>query len=158
MLPMQHVKVELKESSAGFMLAGAMHYSLEPRNFTDMDAFSQAHQGTELLLSLLQSDEPLPEIYRLTLEFLTLVGNASPHLVLGYTLCVLHYLGLLPAEEDLETLVALQPEDSAFLRSALSSLEHLPDLSSPERLQRLCRRLLEGQLTIPLKAGGVHLE
>jgi DNA repair protein RecO (recombination protein O) len=155
MLPMQHVKVELKESSAGFMLAGATHSSLEPRAFTDVEAFSQAEQGMELLLSLLQPDEPLPDIFRLTLEFLALAGHGSPHLVLGYTLCVLHHLGLLPAEEDIETLITLQPEDSLFLRRALRSLDELPELSNPERLQRLCRRLMDGQLISPLKAENV---
>ena len=151
LLPFQHVTVSLKESSAGYIVAGVEHRASVLSS--DLTAFSQAEQGIELLLALTEDEEPLPEVSDATLRFLQACGK-TPAVALGYTLCLLHLLGFLPEEENWQGAKTLTQPDREFLHAALATRFTHP-LPSPSTLRNLCRRLVHDQLQIGLKAEGV---
>ena len=89
--------IGLHEGKAGCIVTSAQ--KLPSPDLTDTKAFLNAQQGVELLLTLLHDEEPLPEIFDLTLEFLNQCPKTEP--VLPFTVNVLRSLGLLPANVDL---------------------------------------------------------
>ncbi|MBI1812451.1 DNA repair protein RecO [Candidatus Peregrinibacteria bacterium] len=155
LLPFQQVTVQLKESSAGFIVAGVLPSGETLERFARLRAFADAEQGTELLLSLLHEEEPLPEIFDATSTFLHSCGTA-PHQVLAFTLRLLSLLGLLPGQKELRNFLDPSPIESRFMEAALRGIS-LSFLENPKRLDRLCAFLLEDQLKSPLRAGKVVL-
>jgi hypothetical protein len=150
-LPFTHLTLQLKESSAGLIISGAM-----PRETIDIQhnfpTFLKAEQGMELLLALTQDDEPLPELFDLTLAFFRLCGSTHPNLVLGYTFALLYHLGFLPDPEGMTSFAMLSPEEHAFIDAAVTGIETLPVVPDPRRLQAVCDALLRDQLHGPLKS------
>ena len=155
LLPLQHLKLQVREGSAGYVVSDAEKYSLWEKS--DITAFLHASQGMELLLTTLHDDEPMPELFDTTLEFLTICTKRSEHTVLPFTIRLLHLLGLLPDADEtfFRSTAASQKE---YLRKASGGAwDNLPELSAPERSQfsKLCAELLSGISSKPLKSGAV---
>ena len=99
LLPFNHVTIGLHEGKAGFLVTSAQMMSYRARRgVTETKSFLNAQQGVELLLTLLHDEEPLPEIFELTLEFL---NDCTPNPILPFTVNILRSLGLLPTNADL---------------------------------------------------------
>ena len=152
LLPLSHVRVELKELSSGYILAGAERIQ-DMSHLSIMPAFGMAEEGMELLGALLQNEEPAENIFDASLSFLVACGTPSRSLMLAYTLRVLHLLGLLPESSNHVFFHDISDEERSFLRAAAG---HTPlcdlSVSSTQRLEYHCRMLLAGQLSSPLKA------
>ncbi|MBI3618529.1 DNA repair protein RecO [Candidatus Peregrinibacteria bacterium] len=155
LLPFQQVTIQLKESSAGCIVTGVTPSKETLERFAALRAFADAEQGTELLLSLLHEEEPLPEIFDATVAFLDTCGT-SPHRVLTFTLQLLSLLGLLPGREGLKNFLHPTPLETAFIVAAVHGAS-LASIDDPRRLEKLCAVLLEDQLKSPLQAGKVVL-
>ena len=155
LLPFQRVTAELTESSAGWLVTGATHRGGSATGI-DAGSFAAAARGFEVLLRLIQDDEPLPEVFDATLTFLRGCELGMPHMATAYTLRLLHLLGFLPAEDNLEALFTLEPGERTFLQATREGvfLRDPPEVSI-DRLERVCDRFLQDQLSGPLRAPGV---
>ncbi len=156
--PFSEVKVQIRESSAGNIIAGAQR--VEDSEMLALSAFADASEGIELLLRLLQDGEPVEEVFTLTMEFLSACRLSVPQSPVRFGFKLLSLLGLLPAAEHSRRLQALSEEDELFLRALrddnASILWH-PEPLSP-RLISLFRILVHDHLTTPLKAPGVSAQ
>lgn len=154
-LPMSHISVQLTEGSAGFLITDAMRIGSSTDR--DIGSFLNAQQGIELLLSTLHDEEPLPEIFRVTLKFLDACATSKSHTVLPFTVTLLHLLGLLPDTDD-PYFDRFSDNQKQFIKKSLDSAwDDLPDLYKEERLQfsECCAELISELTRSPLKAGGV---
>jgi hypothetical protein len=155
LLPFCRVRAEIKESAAGWILAG-VESAAEGPGGSDLAAFSASAQGIELLLRLTQDDEPLPDVYASLLLFLRACGDGLPHVSLVFSIRLLHLLGFLPGEEEMEDFFQLDATEREFLHAAREGIYVrgiiLADVS---RVEALRDRFLRDQLTSPLKAPGV---
>ena len=88
--------VEIKESRSGLRVTSAQPLPKRTHDAHDIRGFAKAQQGMELLLRLLQDDEPLPEIFDATVEFVDLCADADKDPYVPYGLRLLVLLGLLP--------------------------------------------------------------
>ena len=98
LLPLQHVKLQLREGSAGFMISDVQKAS--EFDCKRVSAFLSAQQGIELLLNTLHDEEPMEELFFTTLKFLELCSNEEGQYVLPFTIRLLKLLGLLPDAQN----------------------------------------------------------
>ena len=148
LLSLEHLSVEIREHGEGWIVAGA--HPLPPRHprlpFQD---FLLATQAMELLLGLLHDEEPLPEIFDLTLEFLRLPAHA-PHHVLTFTLRLFSLLGVLPEAHD-RYFDSLPAAERSFVERSLHGEWQKEPCPFP-RVSRLCRELAGEHSTRALRA------
>ncbi|MDD4628553.1 MAG: DNA repair protein RecO [Candidatus Peribacteraceae bacterium] len=148
LLSLEHLSVEIKEHNEGWLVAGA--HPLPPRRpplpLTD---FLLVTQAMELLLGLLHDEEPLPEIFDLTLELLRLPEH-EPHHVLTFTLRLLSLMGVLPEAQD-RYFAALPADERAFVERSLNGAWQKEVCPLPH-VNRLCRQLIEEHSTRALHA------
>ncbi len=162
LLPFRAARVELKQGSAGWIIAAAEgSQATGPRNLA---AFAAASEGVELLLRLVQDGEPLREVFDSTMLFLDVCGKDN-RCSLAYALRLLHLLGYLPEGEELDDVVGvwhakpLRQDERDFINAARAGrLRDLPPLTHADTVERLRDRLLHDQLTSPLKAPRVSAE
>ncbi len=109
LLPMQHVVLSLKESSAGAIVTGAELRSAPPP--CDVSSFLELERGMEMLLCLLHDEDSLPEVFDLTLRFLQ-----RPRL-LPFAIHLLHLMGLV----SLAFFGPLPDSEKQFIQICLSS-------------------------------------
>ncbi|MDP7247191.1 MAG: recombination protein O N-terminal domain-containing protein [Candidatus Peribacteraceae bacterium] len=125
LLPYNHVTIGLHEGKAGFIVTSAQ--KLPSPDLTETKPFLNAQQGVELLISLLHDDEPLPEIFDLTLEFLRRCSKPEPESVLDFTVNVLRSLGLLPSDNELPQ---SESELNALCNEIISEHSNIPPKAS----------------------------
>jgi len=152
LLPLQCVTVELTEHSSGFFLTGAQLDS-SPLRGSDIASFLAAQEGVELLLALLQDDDPLPEVFDASVTFLTHCKEDAPSAFLAFAFSLLSLLGLLPEMELIENWGACSSQEQAFIEAAMEGRFVPCDSSSQSHLQSLLKNLLAEHLNFPLKVG-----
>lgn len=156
LLPFRHLTVELKEGSAGWVVAGVMAKGVQGVRRVrgpDVTQFTALEEGIELLLRLVTDEGALPEVFDLTLAFLAACHHDVPHASLAYSFALLHCLGLLPGEEQILERVHLDPSELDWLRAAREGGIIAPDAACHlSRLTMLRTLLLEEQISAPLKA------
>lgn len=162
LLPFRHLTVELKEGSAGWVVAGVAaegnrgNRSNRRNTGLDLAQFAMLEEGIELLLRLVTDEGALPDVFDVTFAFITACHQKIPHASLGYSFALLHCLGLLPEEEQILEHMNLGPLECAYLKSARGGqiIEHDAACNVPQ-LMTLRACLLEDQLHAPLKAAKV---
>ncbi len=155
LLPLQHVKLQVREGSAGFMISDVQKVSI--MDFEGVSAFMKAQQGMELLLNTLHDEEPMENLFDTTLQFLKLSGDHTGQYVLPFTIRLLHILGSLPGIDNtyFQYCSTVQKE---FLGLAKDGIwKDLPELSIDERkvFSGLCAKLLSEISSRPLRVGNV---
>ena len=101
-----------------------------------MRAFLRMQQWTELLLVLLHDEEPLPEVFDLTLAVLF-----NKHAALPAVVQLLGMLGMISAEHSV-----LDEEERQFINHCIEKEEVDPSMLSiiaTKRLRALCRTIIE---------------
>lgn len=155
LLPLQHVNLQVREGSAGFMISDVQKVSA--MDFADVNAFMNAQQGMELLLNTLHDEEPMENLFNTTLQFLKLSGDSTAQYVLPFTIRLLHILGLLPGIDNtyFQYCSTVQKEFLGLAKDG--TWQDLPELSVDERkvFSGLCAQLLSEISSRPLKAGSV---
>ncbi len=154
LLPPQHVSVQLHEGASGNLITDASRLTAFAHG--TVDAFLHAQQGMELLLALLHDEEPLPELFTVTLRFLERCGQ-DPHSMLPFTLTTLKILGLLPAHNEPFFADCSAAQKLMLQQCGAGNWDDLPTLSQQERsgFSVLCGQLLSGAISSPLKSGAV---
>ncbi len=148
---LQHITLGLQEGSAGFIVTSASLLE-EPKAMADLPFFLCMEQGMEILLSLVQHEHPLPDVFDATLCFIR-QGRISPsRALLWYELRLLHLLGLLPEQEEMERRSALSAMECLFLSRAYAGELHETESDQLGTLRTLCTRMVEDQLSKPLRS------
>lgn len=139
-----HVTVEMRESSAGWMIVSAQQQG-DVTDAADVSAFVLREQGIELLLCLLHDEEALPEIFDLTLEFLE-----NPK-VLQFSIRLLYLLGLI----SLEFFGPVSEQEREFIQACISEkwqeTENLPHRET-RKISSKCDTAVEEQEGRKLRA------
>ena len=147
----RHITLGLKEGSSGFIVTSAL-LAEEPQATPDFQSFVCMEQGMEILLSLVQHEHPLPDVFDATLCFIR-QGDCSPSCaLLWYQLRLLHLLGFLPEQEEIERLAALTPLECAFLSHTFEGRLRSTNSAELGTLRSLCSRMLDDQLQRPLRS------
>jgi DNA repair protein RecO len=157
LLPFCRVQVELKESSAGWVVAGAVTSEglQRLRGFQGqvVAEFMMLEEGVELLMRLVTDEGALPEVFAVTENFFAACRQSQPHAALAYAFALLHALGLLPGEEEAQALQPLLPAELAFVRLCRDGEITTPDPSCRiPVLSALRSTLLQEYVHNPLKA------
>ena len=151
LIPFHHITVELKESSAGLFAGSATVRSHS--GILGLKQFSDATRGFELLIRLLQEEEPMPQIFSASVAFLQACSEGVPHASLAFSIRVLHLLGLLAAESHITSSIALTGAEREYLEMAREGyFLRETELRDCSKLERMMDKMIEGQLTSPLKA------
>lgn len=146
------VELQLTEGRTGWIVTGAklMMQRSQPR----ADQFAHRQHGLEILLSLIHDEEPLPEIFERTEIFLNTCRGSSD--VLGYTISLLHHLGMLPSHSSLPMLTESQKK---FIDAVLS--QESPNTLTPHEAQSLdtvCMELIADHSSRTLRTPGIIKE
>lgn len=123
--------------------------------------FLQAAQATELILSLLEDDHPVPEVFMLIQQFLSGCMMQDQVHILPFTVRLLQQLGVLPQEESHQLFSHLSKEEQAFIRAC--SHEQWWKLSIPpqnidECVTPLCKRIIAEQTNRTMRSESVAKE
>lgn len=98
LLPLHRSEIVWEERAQGRTIVSATCMDSYSPCWQDPHAFSCAHQGVELVLKLTEECSPLPEVFGLTVSFLTACKEEHPsHLVQAFMLQLFHLLGSLPS-------------------------------------------------------------
>lgn len=155
LLAFQHLRVELKEGKAGWIVAGVSMERERPASGT-IERFMALEEGIELLLRLVTDEGPLPEVFDATMKFFDACADGVKHASLGYGFAVLHHLGFLPEEEEMQSLQSLNAASHAYLDACRAGNFRSPEAGcETDRLYALQSLLLEEHMQAPLRARGV---
>lgn len=167
LLPFRRVKAELKECSAGWIVAGAARENRQnaPENSSPMrpandnmpaeaiTAFTALEEGIELLLKLVPDEGALPGVFDATMSFINACYDGVRRASLGYGFALLHNLGLLPGDNELGDFAAIGMYEREYLRSSRSGIFDAPhpecDLN---KLMTLGSAMISDHLATPMRA------
>lgn len=112
-------------------------------------------QGVEMLMLLLQDEEPVPEIFALTEEFF----DMCPASLVPFTAKLLHIMGVLPVNDEDERFKNLSSCGQDFVRysarnESLHSIEERFPHDDPS-LPIFCDVILREQLPRPLRSAAI---
>ena len=157
----QHIRVHLAEHSSGLYLRSAESLSSCLGIRKDIERFTLASRGSEILLCLLHGTEPNASLFALAREYFDCCDGEEGRLSLlfpSFLLMLLAELGLLPSFEE------GRPERTPALQAYLCSQKSLREradtsLSKEDRwvLTTLCTELLQDHLSFPLRSGSVSV-
>lgn len=155
LLAPNHVEVDICERQSGLLLTSARLARPSPSPVDALSTFSRVQQGMELLLRLVDDEDPLPDVFDLVLQFSRLSSETLDPLP-AFQLRLLHLLGLLPTEEHEPRVKALSTEDRSLLRTSAAS-SHLATIVhaggwNNDRLYHFRTNLLAEHLVRPLQA------
>lgn len=155
LLAPHHVHIEIRESRAGNTIGDVT--GAETVQKSSINAFLHIQQGIEILLSVLQDQEELPELFDATLLFLSACRNESEHTVLPFTLMLLSLMGLMPDRENQKRAHFSETQQTYIQASLSGAWEDLPTLSPKEKdlFSALCAELLSEITNRPLAVGGI---
>lgn len=146
----QHLTLDLAEHSSGYYLRSATCIASFPTLRCDLQKFSVASRGAELLLHFLHDTEPSDQIFSLSREYFEQCDAELHELTLPtFKIMLLKELGLLPAYEKDGTQL------SSYINSTARFSERLGmELSTGEqkKLMQLCDEYLRDHLSFPLKS------
>jgi recombinational DNA repair protein (RecF pathway) len=156
LLPFHHLQVELKESSAGYIVTGVARWPDPEQTHASLPAFMALQEGVELLLRLVQHEGELPEVFDTTAAFVRASLAGDRHASLGYAFSLLHLLGFLPEEEEMGNFAELGAAEHAYIAACTMGTVSAPsDVCDINQLLQLKSALLEEHLQTPLKAANI---
>jgi len=153
LLPLHAVTVEIHESSSSRTITSAvlMASAGEP----SFARFLMGTEASELLLSLLEDEEPVPEIFDNLRQLLTLPFPQPQHL-LSFCIRTLSLLGVLAETTNTDVFEKLSLEEKLFLEhSARGLTQETVNIGNFFTLPKLCKQLIFEHATRPLRAAGV---
>lgn len=155
-LPMQELMMTARDGSSGLHISDCILVH-EHMGVLQLSAYIHAAQCVDMLLSLLEDDHPVPEIFALTQEFLAACHNDEVSSVLPFTMQLLCVLGLLPSQTDHAIFEHVSEDESAFLEEAFGDnwVASCPPEVGPQKLTMLCAKIIEEHSKRPLKAAAI---
>jgi len=145
LLPLQHITVTMTEGRAGLLVTAAQR--LSPPLTPAFKPFLHVEEGIEALTHLLHDEEALPDVFELTLKFLSACHQSDVNPTLPYLLGLLSLLGLLP---DASTL-SLSGEDEAYMLNCLRGAWNQASERTQKKLSTLCNEMILEQTSYALR-------
>lgn len=136
LLPGRRLSMDVRDDGAGRTIVAAK-LNGDIANLSDAVSLAAAQQGIELLLLLIEDDEPLPEVFDLLFQFLHVCGVDPVRSKLAFQLRLFHLLGLLPAHLDDRRFLDLSDDEKAFVRLCGVSADFGKLCSEAENSERL---------------------
>lgn len=144
-LPLHHIDVSLHAGRSGWCIREARLV----RACTNPQPV-RLQQGMEILMLLLEDEEPVPEIFTLAEEFVSMY----PATLVPFTVKLLHTMGVLPTSNEDERFRTLSPCGQNFVRCCTrpGSLRNLESVfpHDEQSLLGFCDAVLYDQLPRPL--------
>lgn len=155
-LPLQEVMLSMHEGSGGLTINGVSHVQ-DYSSSLSLPAFLQAQQVTEILLSVLEDDHPVPEIFALVRQFLKACREEHAVQSLPFTIRILQTMGILPTEHAHQIFKHLSVSEKKFIETCTQQHWHTAHIPQEEsrHLHALCNRILEQQTSWKMRAGSV---
>jgi len=153
-LPFRVLQMELTEHGGGSIVTSATDRQSELPATPGFAAFMRLQQASELLIALTEDDEPLPQIFDLLQQFLTLSHEKADPLP-AFQLRLLYLLGLLPAGNETSRFRILPEAEKAYVDACtrIADLRMLRDLyPDGTPLALFVKTSVESQLNKPLKS------
>jgi DNA repair protein RecO (recombination protein O) len=122
LLPLRRVNVEIHENGDHLLIIGATDKLRDDDMVFSFGSFLRSSQGIDVLLSLIEDNEPLPAVFDLLCAFLRHASEDDPGVLTAFQARLLHLLGLLPSDNSDQRVVRLPDAARAFLRAAVSPL------------------------------------
>lgn len=114
-------------------------------------------EGVELLMRLVTDEGALPEIFDLTLAFLSACQDGVSHAGLAYGFALLHSLGFLPDAGEMQDMEPMASDGHAYVEACRKGVFAPPERGcDSDQLYALQSLLLEGHMNSPLRAKGVR--
>lgn len=157
-LPLQELQLNIRESTSGWHISDCK-LVYEDAKALPFDAFMHATQCSEMLLSLLEDDTPVPEIFTLMQQLVHTCRTGTASSPLPFTVQLLCQLGLLPMQSSHAIYDHLEVAEKDVLERMLSDTWATTICTNVDmkRLSFLCSKILEQQSQRPLKAANVAL-
>ncbi len=155
LLALQEAAVMLREGSSGMTVHSTI-CSGDREITQSLPSFLQAEQAIELLLSVLEDDHPVPEIYELTREFLYGCRRSEDVSALTFTIKLMQLLGVLPKEETHRMFEHFSQEEREFIEAC--SQKEWWNASPPmhrKNVRSLCDRIVGEQTNRELKVAPI---
>ena len=157
LLPFHRVMLDITESSAGFIVTGAQLARGFPPT-ADIRSFAAAHEATELVIALLQEEDPLPEVFDALETFLAEHLDAPEAAYQAFTFHLLFLLGFLPDSDVLGSFGTCGIEEQTFIAAAIQGECAEVSLPTLKQVRVIATTLLSEHLLSPLKATPVAAE
>lgn len=156
LLPLRRCMLTVHCGESGYLVTSATADPV-PAIHRTVEGFLELQLATDLLLHLLQDEEPLRDVYAMTAELCSAERiPCDAHLL--FSLRLLETLGMLPHYGEGIFGEALHEEERQFIRTALSAQWMAgADLSAAgrKRLRKLCEDVMSHQVTVPLRSVAV---
>ncbi len=159
LLPLRRVMVEITESGDHLLIVGSTDKHRDDATAFSFGSFLRSAQGIDVLLSLIEDNEPLPAVFDLLCGFLN-HANDEIDVLVAFQARLLHLLGLLPAHISDQRVARLPEAAQAFIRAAASPLPFsaLAELiPSHAELPLFLNGIIDEHATRPLKSRDVMM-
>lgn len=157
-LPLQEAMLTVREISSGWHISDCtvLHNEGNALSFT---SFVQATQCADILLSLLEDDTPVPEVFHLMQQCITACRTSELASSLPFTIQLLSTLGLLPLQVDHAIFDHVEKQEKEILQKIYSEgwAGITCNATETQRLSFLCAKILDEQSRRPLKASAVAM-
>ena len=157
-LPFRHVHVELVQTRGCWMVRSARAIP-ESENGEQMmiSSFVLFSQGVELLLNLIEDEEPLAEVFDLLMQFMRRAAVRPQYTssLTVFTLRLLHLLGLLALEPEDLRFSNLLPEEQRYVRFCTCCVDFsmlCAALPQGEAIAHFCRALVPTDIRFPQRS------
>ncbi|MCK5017194.1 MAG: DNA repair protein RecO [Candidatus Peribacteraceae bacterium] len=154
-LPLQEIQVTLHEGASGWHIVDSS--TIGENTALTLDSYLYANQCADIIISMIENEYPIPEIFTLMQEYLFGCKNNKVKSVFPFTIRLLYELGLLPMHEDHRVFIHLSEDERNLLKEIRSS-EKWMECNVPENnnsLDALCNSIVENNSRRPLKAKNV---
>lgn len=158
LLPLSHVRVQIAAREHPGTVESAAEASPDDMPVSDYKAFSRAQQGVEVLLSLTEDDDPMPELFDSLVLFLRACRATERNPVPAFVARTLSLLGVLPLHDDDHRYARLSDEAKAALRIAADAPDPgaVPGMQDAE-VRAYIKAVLGDTLPRPLRAEELQL-
>lgn len=157
-LPFRYVHIELTQThNCSIVRSARAMADTEVREPITTSSLALLSRGIELLLHLVEEEEPLPQIFDLLRQFVHAMTAQTPHASCPFTvftLRLLHLLGLLALEPHDGRFGALLPEEQYFVRFCTCCEDFsvlCMALPRGENLAKFARALIPADIGYPWK-------
>ncbi len=151
LLPFHRIVLDLTESSTGFIVTGAqLARGFSPTS--DIRSFAAAHEASELLMNLLQDEDPLPEVFDAFEAFLADHLQAPEAAYQAFTFHLLYLLGFLPELENVSAFGVCGEEEQTFIAAAIQGECLESSLPTLKNVRVIATTLLSEHITNPMRS------
>ncbi|PIR52869.1 DNA repair protein RecO [Candidatus Peregrinibacteria bacterium CG10_big_fil_rev_8_21_14_0_10_49_10] len=152
LLALQQTTVTIHEGSTGMTVRSAS-CTRDDGGTRTLQGFLQAQQAVELLLSVLEDDHPVPEIFTLTSELLCGCRKNPEASPLAFTVRLLQTLGVLPREASHRLFGHCTEEELLFVESCSRGEWWLTSLpGETKNIRALCHWVMGEQTKKEMRA------